>query len=123
MVQRLMLMAAPQLDPQQLRDMNYEERRGALYLLVAAELPAGLDTAAGSSISSSASPSVRADAAHGADSCINRVGAECESAGEVEDAGPEAPSPSASPSPSPVIWQRLRGLGDVSVWSYIVSYL
>jgi hypothetical protein len=36
---RLILRAAPQLDPEELRRLNYEDRRGALYLLLFAKFP------------------------------------------------------------------------------------
>jgi hypothetical protein len=43
LVLRLLLRAAPEVDYQELRRLNYIERRGALYLLFAAKFPSNND--------------------------------------------------------------------------------
>jgi hypothetical protein len=115
-IQRLLLRAASAHDPATLKELNYAERRGAMYLLFAARFASPCGGSGDSSISSAA-----ATAAGAGPAAAGQRGADGAGAPVVQAASSKAMQ--ASSSGDSGVWVLLREQADSSLHRLVVSYL
>jgi ankyrin repeat protein len=110
--QRLILRAAPEVEPKRLRSLNYNARRGALYLLFAADIsPPSMATSTISATTMAAAP------------VSSRYGTRQRGHREKKDEDARRAAARKAGETIPIIWRLLKGRADVELCKEITMYL
>jgi hypothetical protein len=121
-MQRILLRAAPEMDPCALHRLNYEARRGALYLLFAAELPETTESS-GAATSAETTMTMTMAVVAGPRRSARVKKAIMGSAASESERQPDADDhPTQREVPSK-IWRLLKCRADTMLLKEIVSYL